>query len=555
MAWTTWCLLSLDDGPVRGCASARRPGTGPRLPRRARAGGAAVELRRPPAPTPRSTRRSPPPLRRGPADRRRGHRRPAARRRAPDGPAVRARRRSQRPDDLPADRTLPDLPPIGMLPLDPADAGAGHRSSDLPRVAGATSPRAVLGGTARRLDLLRNDGGSVTLHGALLGGADEGGRAVRSWPGSRSTTSVLTDGAEPLLRCAVANADGYTDCGRSAAGRPERMPPTACSTWRSPCPSGAPALGVPRPGSRYAGPGAARSPSHPGEDVPFLDDGVAGTLSRKRTWWMERGAWAVVRDVRGWRKSPTVTFSVRTVDGGEPPVEEPFWPPDENVASSRDERATPPREQPPAVVPVSPSPSIHAGRRSGPGTSRPARPGTSRPRRTGRARRPAARRPIGPRRESRPRERGGTSALGTPAAAASAAGPSGGRERSDQDRQQRPSAAETPRRPVRFEQGIYRPAERPPAQPSPPSPSRPPSTPPSTEAVPDSGPSRSAATPTAPRPTAPPVSGAPVSGGPTSGGPTSDGPTSDGPTRAVRPRRSDLGRSGCENHRCPRAAG
>jgi len=29
------------------------------------------------------------------------------------------------------------------------------------------------------------------------------------------------------------------------------------------------------------------------EDVPFTDDGVAGTLGRKRTWWMERGAWAV----------------------------------------------------------------------------------------------------------------------------------------------------------------------------------------------------------------------------------------------------------------------
>ena len=28
-------------------------------------------------------------------------------------------------------------------------------------------------------------------------------------------------------------------------------------------------------------------------DVPFLDDGVEGTLNRKRSWWMERGAWAV----------------------------------------------------------------------------------------------------------------------------------------------------------------------------------------------------------------------------------------------------------------------
>jgi hypothetical protein len=28
-------------------------------------------------------------------------------------------------------------------------------------------------------------------------------------------------------------------------------------------------------------------------EVPYTDDGVDGTLSRKRTWWMERGAWAV----------------------------------------------------------------------------------------------------------------------------------------------------------------------------------------------------------------------------------------------------------------------
>src|SRR6185295_4319040 len=32
------------------------------------------------------------------------------------------------------------------------------------------------------------------------------------------------------------------------------------------------------------------------------------------------------------------------------PVEEPFWPPDDDVASGSDERATPPRDQPPAVV-------------------------------------------------------------------------------------------------------------------------------------------------------------------------------------------------------------
>jgi hypothetical protein len=28
-------------------------------------------------------------------------------------------------------------------------------------------------------------------------------------------------------------------------------------------------------------------------EVPFLDDGVGGTLTRKRSWWIEPGAWAV----------------------------------------------------------------------------------------------------------------------------------------------------------------------------------------------------------------------------------------------------------------------
>jgi hypothetical protein len=31
----------------------------------------------------------------------------------------------------------------------------------------------------------------------------------------------------------------------------------------------------------------------PRAEVPFIDDGVSGTLTRKRSWWMERGAWGV----------------------------------------------------------------------------------------------------------------------------------------------------------------------------------------------------------------------------------------------------------------------
>jgi hypothetical protein len=28
-------------------------------------------------------------------------------------------------------------------------------------------------------------------------------------------------------------------------------------------------------------------------ELPFLDDGVAGSMNRKRSWWTEPGAWAV----------------------------------------------------------------------------------------------------------------------------------------------------------------------------------------------------------------------------------------------------------------------
>jgi hypothetical protein len=28
-------------------------------------------------------------------------------------------------------------------------------------------------------------------------------------------------------------------------------------------------------------------------DLQFLDDGVGGSMSRKRSWWTEPGAWAV----------------------------------------------------------------------------------------------------------------------------------------------------------------------------------------------------------------------------------------------------------------------
>ena len=67
----------------------------------------------------------------------------------------------------------------------------------------------MLDGTPRRLDLLRNDGGSVTLDGALLGAADDAGRPLH-WRGRVEVDdAVLSDGDEPLLACAIGNAGGY----------------------------------------------------------------------------------------------------------------------------------------------------------------------------------------------------------------------------------------------------------------------------------------------------------------------------------------------------------
>ncbi|WP_422734486.1 hypothetical protein ACN26Y_06795 [Micromonospora sp. WMMD558] len=203
---------------------------------------------------------------------------------------------SRRPEDLAANRTVPDLPPVGVLPLDPARSGA-HRDLaaqlGLPRDPAAVAA-AVLDGAPRRLDLLRNDGGSVTLDGALLGAADEGGRPLH-WRGRVEVDdTILTAGDEPLLACAIGNAGGYArldDVALLATPDPTdglvevavAVPVVVRSRWgrkrvrlevrRA---RGRAVAVVPREGS-----------------VPFVDDGAEGTLSRKRSWWTEPGAWAV----------------------------------------------------------------------------------------------------------------------------------------------------------------------------------------------------------------------------------------------------------------------
>jgi hypothetical protein len=212
---------------------------------------------------------------------------------------------SRRPADLAASRTLPDLPPIGVLPL---DARSAPRASgpvpdlaerlNLPRDPAAVAA-AVLGGATRRLDLFRTDAGSVTLHGALLGGVDGDGHAAGWYGRVEVDGTVLTDGQEPVLACAVANADGYARLDELALA-----PHADASSGTMTVAVAVPVMVAPRrrpllPSSRRPelrievrrATGRAVSVS-PAAALPYADDGVAGTLTRKRAWWVEPGAWA-----------------------------------------------------------------------------------------------------------------------------------------------------------------------------------------------------------------------------------------------------------------------
>ena len=182
---------------------------------------------------------------------------------------------SRRPADLAPDRTIPDLPPLGILPL---------YGADVFRVDPAEVVKAVLHGSPRRLDLLRTDAGSVTLDGSLIGGESPYAARVEV------DDAVLATPDEPIAACVVGNGTRYA----TVDGLP--LVPGADPT------DGVldVAVAVPvrvrrevRVEVRRAR-GRAVSVTSAGE-VPFLDDGVAGRLTRKRSWWIERGAWSVFR--------------------------------------------------------------------------------------------------------------------------------------------------------------------------------------------------------------------------------------------------------------------
>jgi hypothetical protein len=188
---------------------------------------------------------------------------------------------SRRPADLAADRTVPDLPPIGILPL------YGARLLDLP-----TEPpevaKAVLHGAPTRLDLLRNDHGSVTLNGVLLGGDAPFAARIEV------DDVVLATADELVAACVIGNNDGYA----TVDGLP--LVPDADPADGIVNVAVAVPVHTRRWGRRQTRVEVRRARGRavcvaPVGEAAFLDDGVAGTLARKRSWWIERGAWAVFR--------------------------------------------------------------------------------------------------------------------------------------------------------------------------------------------------------------------------------------------------------------------
>nr|WP_239127034.1 hypothetical protein [Asanoa siamensis] len=198
---------------------------------------------------------------------------------------------SRRPADLAGDRTVPDLPAIAVLPMGPAQQDL-IAQLDLPRDPSAVAA-AALSSTVRRLDLLRTDAGSVTLDGALVGGQAQGQQLT--WRGRVEVDdAVLTDGNEPVLACAVGNAGGYA----TLDGLPLLNGPDPTSGQIEV------AVAVPVVSRSLLGKskvrvevrrarGRAAAVLPRDDEVPFVDDGVTGTLTRKRSWWIEPGAWAV----------------------------------------------------------------------------------------------------------------------------------------------------------------------------------------------------------------------------------------------------------------------
>jgi hypothetical protein len=147
----------------------------------------------------------------------------------------------------------------------------------------------VLAGISTRYDLLRNDAGSVTLRYALIGSPS----TDRPTPWSARIDvdhQVLSDGTDALLACAIVNVgrveplSGLPLIDGADAG--DGLLDVAVAV---------PVMKRGRPATVEVRRARGRAVSVATEQTPFVDDGVAGTFTRKRTWWMERGAWAAYR--------------------------------------------------------------------------------------------------------------------------------------------------------------------------------------------------------------------------------------------------------------------
>ena len=155
-----------------------------------------------------------------------------------------------------------------------------------PQVAAAT-----LAGRERRLDLLRTDSGSVTLHAALLGGLDPEQAWRRGGAGSRSTTPCSPMATRPYSLAPYERRvrPMWTDCRWStdadpADGRIEVAVAVPVLKRRLIRPA-AVAYEVRRARGR------AVSVIPRDVDIRHVDDGVVAALGRKRAWWIEAGAW------------------------------------------------------------------------------------------------------------------------------------------------------------------------------------------------------------------------------------------------------------------------
>jgi hypothetical protein len=193
---------------------------------------------------------------------------------------------SRRPSSLAADRTIPDLPTIGVLALAP-----------IPLIEPA-SPEDIaawsLGSSVRRLDLLRQDGGGVTLDGALLGAADDSGAPI-AWRGRIEVDdAVLSGGDDPIVALSIANGSGWSTLdGLPLVENPDPADGLIDVAIAVPV-SHKPLLGKARMRfevRRARGRAVSVTPHDP--ELPILDDGVASTVTHKRSWWIEHRAWSV----------------------------------------------------------------------------------------------------------------------------------------------------------------------------------------------------------------------------------------------------------------------